>query len=201
MSDAYWCYTQYKIKGSEDEVVALYKIIQDLEQREESLLPNGFGKLWLGNLVHILGGDWNEIYCRGHILDYSLENGILKINTETAWGEMSDVRHFIEQKYPSLHIYFQTEEPGMCIFQTNDKAGKVFPERWLLDWNDEKTNLYIYEYFRALPAVIEYLKGNGIITAAIEPTKAAIVSVLEEIQEERPDDISFMLEEFVMIDD
>ena len=134
-------------------------------------------------------------------MDYSLENGILKINTETAWGEMSGVRHFIEQKYPSLHIYFQTEECGMCIFQTNDKAGKVFPERWLLDWNDEKTNLYIYEYFRELPAVIEYLKNNGIITAAIEPTKAAILAVLSQIQEERPDDISFMLEEFVMIDD
>ena len=114
-----WAYTTYKIKGSEKEVAALHKTIQDLEQREESLLPNGFGKLWLGNLVHALGGDWNDIYCRGHILDYSLENGILKINTETAWGEMSDVRHFIEQKYPSLQIFFQTEEPGMCIFQTN----------------------------------------------------------------------------------
>lgn len=152
-----WCYTQYKIKGSEDEVVALYKIIQDLEQREETLLPNGFGKLWLGNLVHILGGDWNEIYCRGRILDYSLENGILCINTETAWGEMSETRHFLQTKYPSLQIFFQTEEPGMCIFQTNDKAGEVFPERWLLDWNDEKTNLYIYEYFRDFPAIIEYL--------------------------------------------
>lgn len=196
-----WAYTTYKIKGSEKEVAALHKTIQDLEQREESLIPNGFGKLWLGNLVHALGGDWNDIYCRGHILDYSLENGILKINTETAWGEMSDVRHFIEQKSPSLQIFFQTEECGMCIFQTNDATGEVFPERWLLDWNDEKKNVFIWEYFTDLPAVIEYLKDNGVIEKDIQPTKEAIVAVLSEIEEGRPDDISFMLEEFVVVDD
>ena len=132
---------------------------------------------------------------------HTLKNGILKINTETAWGEMSETRHFIEQKYPSLQIFFQTEECGMCIFQTNDATGEVFPERWLLDYNDEKENIFIWEYFVDLPAVIEYLKGNGIITAAIEPTKAAIIAVLEQIQDSRPDDISFMLEEFVVVDD
>ena len=196
-----WAYTQYKIKGSESEVAALHKTIQDLEQRKESLLPNGFGKLWLGNLVHVLGGDWNKIYCRGQILDYSLDNGILTINTETAWGEMSETRHFIQTKFPSLKIYFQTEEPGMCIFQTNDSSGKIFPEKWLLDWNDEAKNLYIYEYFTDLPAVLSYLKENGIITSEIEPTKKAICAVLSEIEEERPDNISWMLAEFEIVED
>ena len=195
-----WAYTSYKIKGSEEEVAALHKTIQDLEQREESLLPNGFGKLWLGNLVNALGGDWNDIYCRGQILDYSLENGILCINTETAWGEMSETRHFIESKFPSLEIYFQTEEPGMCIFQTNDHTGEYFPERWLLDYNDEAKNLYIYEYFKDLPAVIEYLKNNGVLTKDVYPSKGSITAALDEIQEERPD-ISYMLEEFVVVDD
>ena len=196
-----WAYTSYKIKGSESEVAALHKTIQNLADMDESLLPNGFGKLWLGNLVRALGGDWEKTYCRGHILDYSLENGILKINTETAWGEMSDVRHLIETKYPSLQIFFQTEECGMCIFQTNDATGEIFPERWLLDWNDEKENVFIWEYFTNLPAVIEYLKNNGVIEKDIQPTKEAIVAVLNEIQEGRPDDISFMLEEFVVVDD
>ena len=196
-----WAYTSYKIKGSESEVTALHKTIQDLEQREESLLPNGFGKLWLGNLVLALGGDWNEIYCRGHILDYSLDNGLLFISTETAWGEMSDVRHFIQFKYPSLEIYFQTEEPGMCIFQTNDHTGVYFPEKWLLDWNDEKKNVFIWEYFVDIPAVTQYLKDNGVIEKDIEPQKEAIVAVLDQIQEERLDDISYMLEEFVVVDD
>ena len=67
--------------------------------------------------------------------------------------------------------------------------------------SNEKKNVFIWEYFTDLPAVIEYLKGNGIITAAIEPTKAAITAVLDQIQEERPDDISYMLEEFVLVND
>ena len=196
-----WAYTNYKIKGSEEEVAALHKTIQNLEQREESLLPNGFGKLWLGNLVHALGGDWNDIYCRGQILDYSLDNGLLFISTETAWGEMSDVRHFIQFKYPSLEIYFQTEEPGMCIFQTNDHTGVYFPEKWLLDWNDEAGNLYLWEYFKDLPAVKEYLKNNGVLTKDVYPSKDAITAALEEIQEKRPHDISYMLEEFVIVDE
>ena len=198
---ANYAYTTYKIKGGEEEVAALHKTIQDLKQREESLLPNGFGKLWLGNLVHALGGDWEKLYCRGQILDYSLDNGLLFISTETAWGEMSDVRHFIQYKFPSLEIYFQTEEPGMCIFQTNDHTGEYFPERWLLDWNDEAGNLYLWEYFKDLPAVIEYLKNNGVLTKDVYPSKGAITAALDEIQNSRPDDVSFSLGEFVVVDD
>lgn len=89
----------------------------------------------------------------------------------------------------------------MCIFQTNDSIGEIFPDRWLLDWNDEKENVFIWEYFTDLPAVIQYLKDNGVIEKDIEPKKEAIVTVLNEMQEEWPDDISFMLEEFVVVDD
>lgn len=191
-----WCYTNYVVEGRESEVAALHKIIQDLEVREESLLPNGFGKLWLGNLVHALGGDWKKIYCRGQILDYSLESGILRLNVESAWGEMDETRHFLQTIFPSLKIIYQTEEPGMCIFQTNDTDGTYFPEKWILDWCDEKKNLYLYEYFQDLPAVVGYLKGNGVITKDVEATKEAITVALEEIQEQRPDDISFTFEEF-----
>lgn len=198
---ANWAFTQYKIRGREDEVTALHQTIKDLEQREESLLPNGFGKLWLGNLVHTLGGDWEKIYCRGEILNYSLDNGILTMNTETAWGEMSDTRHFVMSKFPSLEIYFQTEEPGMCIFQTNDAKREFFPEKWLLDWNDEARSLWIWEYFTELPAVIEFLKDNEILTKDIYPSHGAITAALDEILNQRPSDISYLFEEFKLVDD
>lgn len=196
-----WCYTDYVVEGRESEVAALHKIIQDLEAREESLLPNGFGKLWLGNLVHILGGDWEKIYCRGLILDYSLESGILRLNVESAWGEMDETRHFIQSKYPGLKIYYQSEESGMCIYETNDKNGLYFSDKWILDFCDESRNLYLYEYFKDLPAVKQYLKEHGVFTKDVFPSKEAITAALEEIQEERPDDISYMFEEFKVIED
>ena len=134
-------------------------------------------------------------------MDYSLESGILRLNVESAWGEMDETRHFIQSKYPGLKIIYQAEESGMCIFETNDKDGTYFPEKWILDWCDEKKNLYLYEYFEDLPAVVAYLKEYGVITKDVEATKEAITAVLEEIQEERPDDISFMFEEFKVVSD
>ena len=60
-----WCFTSYVVTGEEKEVCDLYEKMLSLEEREESLVENGFGKSWLGNLVTLLGGDWNTIYCRG----------------------------------------------------------------------------------------------------------------------------------------
>ena len=116
---------------------------------------------------------------------------------ESAWSEPSEVRMFIKKKLPGLKIYYQAEESGMCIFETNDKDGTYFPEKWILDWCDEKKNLYLYEYFEDLPAVVAYLEEYGVITKDVE----AITAALEELQEQRPDDISYMFEEFKVIDD
>ena len=64
-----WCFTSYVVTGEEKEVCDLYEKMLSLEEREESLVENGFGKSWLGNLVTLLGGDWNTIYSRGAWLD------------------------------------------------------------------------------------------------------------------------------------
>lgn len=196
-----WCYTNYVVKGRESEVAALHKIIQDLEAREESLLPNGFGKLWLGNLVHTLGGDWKKIYCRGRILDHHIEDGSLMLQVESAWSEPSETRHFILEKFPGLTIIFQAEEPGMCIFETNDKDGIYFPHRWLLDFNDESRDLYFYEYFETLPEAADFLKEYCLPGVEVEATKESILAALDNYQNEKPDDVSYLFEEFKVIED
>ena len=128
-----WCETQYKIIGKKEEVQDLYSKIQQLQNLEEPLEPNGFGNLWLGCLVTILGGEWNKIYCRGYIIDFSLDDGVLSINTETAWSEMKEVHQFIQQIYPSLEILYYEEEPGWGIYQTNDHDKRFFSFRYILD--------------------------------------------------------------------
>ena len=196
-----WAYTSYAVKGSVEEVAALHKIIQDLEAREESYLPNGFGKLWLGNLVSILGGDWEKVYCRGHILDYSLQEDILRMNVESAWGEMDETRHFLQTVFPSLEIYFQTEEPGMCIFETNDKDGTYFPHRRLLDFIDESRDLYFYEYFETLPEAADFIKQFCLPGTEVEATKESILSALDNYQNEKLDSLSYLFEEFKVVED
>ena len=112
----------------------LYEKMRSLEEREESLVENGFGKSWLGNLVTLLGGDWNTIYCRGAWLELEKDddNGALRFDTETAWNDPDEVISFLQEKYPNLEFYFITEEPGMGYYATNDTAGEYFPQRYTI---------------------------------------------------------------------
>ena len=82
-----WCSTSYKCVGDLKEVKSLHKILKYIDKRKTTILKNGFGKWWLGNLVHKLGGDWEKYRCRGEITDYFLDGNVLTINQETAWCE------------------------------------------------------------------------------------------------------------------
>ena len=64
-----WCNTSYKFVGDKEEIADLYNKLQSLNDMPEPLVENGFGKLFLGCVVNLFGGDWKEIYCRGEI-DY-----------------------------------------------------------------------------------------------------------------------------------
>ena len=127
-----WCFTSYVVTGEEKEVCDLYEKMLSLEEREESLAENGFGKSWLGNLVTLLGGDWNTIYCRGDWSDLTKDddNGALRFDTETAWCDADETIAFLQEKYPNLEFYFIAEEPGMGYYATNDTAGEYFPQRY-----------------------------------------------------------------------
>ena len=60
-----WCWTSYVAVGDKKDIRDLYKKMKSLEDSEKSLIENGFGNTWLGNLVTILGGDYHKISCRG----------------------------------------------------------------------------------------------------------------------------------------
>ena len=130
---ANWCFTTYKIVGDVKELGVLNDKLTELDAMETALVPNGFGVLWLGCLVRILGGDEKNVYCRGEVTEFNLnkEEGVLTMCTETAWAEMDEVRHFLKKVFPSFEIYFYEEEEGCQIYRTNDKDGRFFPERYI----------------------------------------------------------------------
>ena len=127
-----WCFSSYVATGDAKEVCDLYEKMRSLEEREESLVENGFGKTWLGNLVTLLGGDWNTIYCRGDwtSLEKDSDDSAVRFDTETAWSDPNEVIDFLQEKYPNLEFYFIAEEPGMNYYATNDTAGEFFPYRY-----------------------------------------------------------------------
>ena len=102
-----WCYTDYAITGNYEQVKDLYLKIKSLSDNTESLLENVFGKLWIGNLIYLLGGNTENIYCRGEIIEpINYENESIRFTVMSAWCEFDEVRNFIITLYPDIKGYF-----------------------------------------------------------------------------------------------
>jgi len=148
-----WCLTSYVIDGRRKEVQSLFSKMNNLENRKKPLVGNTFGKTWLGCLVNKLGGNWQEVYCRGSWSDLDWNGSILRFNTETAWGPMTEVFKFIKSIYPSLEIYWQAEEDGNGVYCSNDVEGRYFKDRYRIEHD------CCYEYFSTLDGLAEYVSG------------------------------------------
>lgn len=123
-----WCYTTYTVVGDEKEVEQLHGLMEKLENMKKSLVDNGFGPNWLGNLVHSLGGDWQKVYCRGTWSNLDISGDTLYFDVESAWAEPDEVIDFLRSKYPSLVFYYQADEPGTRYFVTNDAEGSYYDD-------------------------------------------------------------------------
>lgn len=130
-----WCVTNYVITGDKKDIDDLYIKMKGLENREESLLPNGFGKTWLGNLVKLLGSNPDVLYCRGDWNSLKRDNdNTISFTTETAWARMTEFEQLITSTYDEkVSIWFITEEPGFGIFETNDAKSLFFPDQFMMD--------------------------------------------------------------------
>lgn len=185
-----WACTQYHATGDKEQLQKLHTIMSELESmKSPGLHENGFGPSWLGNLVIKLGGDWNKVYCRGSWDNLLLhDDGDVSFITESAWGEPNEVRHFIEEKFPGIRLYYQCEEPGMGIYVTNDDSGLFLPERYCL-WIENGDT----EYYRTLSDVIKVVED---ITGSKNlKTLDSCRKALDSYSRDN-DDLLYTLEEF-----
>lgn len=176
-----WASTSYAFKGADDKQAKdLYEKIDSLTKMEKPLVENGFGKLWMGCLVNLLGGDWNKVYCRGEIISYTLEDDHVSLSCETAWGEMPEFRHFLEQQYPGSKIYYCVEECGNEVYATNDAEGLYFKDRYCLDFFDG------IEYFETIEEAAKFIEE--IIGKNLKPDIREIESAIDDYMEEHDND-------------
>lgn len=192
-----WCSTDYYVLGSRKEIMDLSKRMERLENRKKSLINNGFGNTWLGNLVNNLGGDWENVYCRGEWMgrEWNKEKNTLTFTTETAWQEMKEWRKFIESCYKTIKILYVTEEPGMGIYKTNDLDEIFFKARFVLDYGED------VEYFETLDQAIVFIEELTGITIE-EKTVNGIQGKLDEyVEENDEEDLFYSFHEFEQVDD
>ena len=191
-----WCDTTYKCVGDPKEVRALHKILKYIDRRKTTIVRNGFGKWWLGNLVTKLGGKWEDYCCRGEITSYSFDGDVLEITQYTAWCEQEGVRRIIQEKFPSIKVYYREEEPGCEIYYTNDTTGSYFPEAYFLDSYDEQ------RYFETIEEAAESV--SEIVGCTVEATIDAIQEALEKYIEQKEssgEEVFYSFHEFKVIDD
>jgi hypothetical protein len=177
-----WCETTYKCVGDPKEVRTLYKAIKANNKRKTPLVKNGFGTLWLGCIINYLGGNWENYRCRGHILDYQIESdgSMVTIYQETAWCEQEGFREFIEEKFPSINVYYLEEEPGCDVYYTSDASSEYFPERYFLDNYEEPL------YFETIEEAAECV--SSIVGHKVEATVEAVNTAIDDYIEGHEDE-------------
>lgn len=190
-----WAITNYVFKAKEEQAKDLYEKIDSLAKMDKPLVENGFGKLWMGCLVNLLGGDWDKAYCRGYIIDYNLNEDHVSITCETAWDEMPEFRHFIEQQYPGSKVFYQVEECGCEVYATNDAEGVFFKDRYCLDFFDG------LEYFETIEEAAKYV--GEIIGKDLTPEYDKIEQAIEDYMEEQDNDDEHWMSfnQFEVLDD
>ena len=190
-------FTTYKcVSENPKDLKKLYQKLQYMDNRKTPVVTNGWfnPKRWLGCLVKALGGDPKKIYCRGEISDYELEDDVLTINTETAWAEMTETRHFIESCFPGMKIYYIEEEGDCEVYNTNDADGLFFTDRYYLD-SDGPIDEH---YFKTIGELTEVI--SEIVGLPVGETFEECEQALDDYMEENPEEW-YSLHEVTVYDD
>lgn len=163
------CSTEYKIIGPKGELDKIDAVLQCITKK---------GEYGLSDLVKALNGDPSKICCRGEITDFMYWGDEITIWQGTAWREQSDVRHFLEQCFPGISIYYWDEEPGCDWFASNDVNKVVWDWEYILDDSASGT-----EYFNSLEEIAEYINKTYNPKKRAEPNEDSIWDVMEQVKQ------------------
>uniref|UniRef100_UPI00321AA733 hypothetical protein n=2 Tax=Bacteroidales TaxID=171549 RepID=UPI00321AA733 len=178
-----WCTTAYVIEGDAQEIKSLYELMKDLQDRKTPAVKNGFGTSWLGCLVDALGKDWDKVSCRGDWANLEMVGETLRFTTETAWGPCNETFDLVCEKFPSFRYYYQTEEPGMGFYETNDSEGKYFTDKYIVDLCTVEGK-YFCEYFADRESLFAWL---GEVAGKTVRSEQDAKALFEEWAQENPD--------------
>ena len=190
-----FCTVSYTCEAPKEQLDELYAVLTSLQHTEIPVVENGQGTLSLACVVRQLGGDWQQVDCRGVVTDFRREkNGTLSMEQYTDWCEQTGFRKFLEQRFHGMKIYFLEVETGFEVYQTNDVAGRYFPERYFLEANDG------FQYFTTLEEAANEV--SEVVGFRVEPDVDGITEAIEVyLSEHEADDVFLGFHEIVVAQD
>lgn len=127
---ANWITIVYKIDGDKEKTLEMYQDINGAILSKEPVSVSGFGPRWIGCMVKALGGNPNEVYCRGRVVKhgYSYSDGILTIMVDIAESMYCDeLLEFLQEKASGCKVHYLTDDACGTRY-SNDKDWKYFSE-------------------------------------------------------------------------
>lgn len=189
---ANWASTSYRIEGNESDLQEMFNLCKAFVNDERPVMEENASKEWEGNIVLALGIDKGSSCLLGFIQDFSLDDGVLSIEAEEAWGA-TDFRHLIEAHYDNMKVYFILEEEGGEVYATNDKDGRFFDYRFLVDSSVDGADEW--EYFSTKEQALSYIAKKMDVA---EITEEEIDAWNEEHEEDDDNYINF--HEYSLVD-
>ena len=150
-----WCATNFLLRGTKEDIERFCKTVNDCYGKED-IKPNGFGKLWLGNLYAAFGYDTKNIpFCNRGGLRGALDanpDGIasffgpnpsrkrlepktlddktseVRFTVHTAWGPSDWFFDMLDEKFPDVQVAWKsTDEFGSFRYIHNrEMLGEPF---------------------------------------------------------------------------
>ena len=154
---ANWAITSYRLENKLENLQELHNLCKAFLNKERPVMEEGASEEWEGNIILALGIDKGSSYLRGFIQECELEDGVLRIEANEAWGA-TDFRHLLEGHYEDMKVYYIVEEEGCEVYATNDVEGKYFSYRFAVDSCVEGEDEV--EYFKTEAEALQYIAGR-----------------------------------------
>lgn len=148
------CDTEYTFLGEKENIISLWTDIKNafasndrLHHIKETLLPD---------VKEDFPSRGEIMYVDDEIFVHDDGKADFSLATDTAWTACNELMRAITKKY-SVEMFYYSEEPGFEIFETNDKDGRYFSYRYVVDSSVD--GIEFYETFDEVADVIEDLTG------------------------------------------
>lgn len=148
---ANWASTSYRIEGKQEDLKTLNELINEFMDGKRPVMEDNASKDWEGNVALELGENTKGYYLRGFIQTCELEDDVLSIEAEEAWGA-TDFRHILEKHFEGMKVYFIVEEEGgeALLYKGRNTEGETDDEWQKLEISDNVISATIDSVYEAV---------------------------------------------------